>query len=150
MCTYSALSDGSGVGASNDFHLAHYAARAAGGVGLVMVEATGVQPQGRISPYGLGLWDDARIPAHRRLTSAIANAGAAPVIQLAHAGWKASIDRPCLGGGPVPAAEGGWPVVGPSSIAFPGYREPVAMTVADIAAVVAAWAEAARRALAAS
>ncbi|POH59275.1 NADH:flavin oxidoreductase/NADH oxidase [Arthrobacter glacialis] len=147
MCTYSALSDGSGVGAPNDFHLAHYAARAAGGVGLAVVEATGVLPEGRISPYDLGLWDDAQIPAHRRLAAAIADAGAVPGIQLAHAGRKASMERPWLGGGPVPAAEGGWPVVGPSGIAFPGYPEPAAMTVADIATVVAAWADSARRAL---
>ncbi len=147
MCTYSALSDGPEVGAPNDFHVAHYAARAAGGVGLVMVEATGVLPEGRISPYDVGLWDDAQIPAHHRLVSAIANAGAVPAIQLAHAGRKASIDRPWLGGEPVPAAEGGWPVSGPSAIAFPGYPEPAAMTLTDIANVVAAWAEATRRAL---
>lgn len=146
MCTYSAVSDGSDVAAPNDFHLAHYAARAAGGVGLAMVEATGVLPEGRISPYDLGVWADSQIPAHRRLANAIANAGAVPGIQLAHAGRKASMERPWLGGGPVAADAGGWPVVGPSAIAFPGYPEPAAMTVADIEGVVAAWANAARRA----
>ncbi len=147
MCTYSAVSEGTDVGAPNDFHLAHYAARAAGGVGLAVVEATGVMPEGRISPYDLGLWDDAQVPAHRRLAAAIADAGALPGIQLAHAGRKASMERPWLGGEPVPVAEGGWPVVGPSAVAFPGYPEPSAMSLEEIAAVIGAWADAARRAL---
>ncbi|ALV46633.1 oxidoreductase [Arthrobacter alpinus] len=149
MCTYSAFSEGPEIGAPNDFHLAHYASRAAGGVGLAVVEATGVLPEGRISPYDLGLWDDSQIPAHRRLAAAIAESGALPGIQLAHAGRKASMERPWLGGGPLAEDEGGWPVAGPSAIAFPGYAEPAEMTLADIAAVVAAWAESARRALAA-
>lgn len=149
MCTYSALSEGKKAGAPNDFHVAHYAARAAGGVGLAMVEATGVTAQGRISAYDLGLWDEAQIPAHRRLASAISEAGAIPGIQLAHAGRKASMERPWFGGGPVAVADGGWDTVAPSSVAFPGYADPAAMTVAEIGDVVAAWAEAARRALAA-
>jgi 2,4-dienoyl-CoA reductase-like NADH-dependent reductase (Old Yellow Enzyme family) len=81
------------------------------------------------------------------LARAIADAGAVPGIQLAHAGRKASTERPWLGGAPVAEADGGWPVSGPSAIAFPGYPEPAAMSVEDIAAVVAAWAQAARRAL---
>ncbi|GAA3684502.1 NADH:flavin oxidoreductase/NADH oxidase [Arthrobacter ginkgonis] len=149
MCTYSALPSGPEAGAPNDFHLAHYAPRAAGGAGLVLVEATGVVPEGRISPFDLGLWSDAQVPAHRRLAGAIAAAGAVPGIQLAHAGRKASTERPWLGGEPVPASDGGWPTVGPSALAFPGYPAPAAMEVRDIEEAVRAWAEAATRALAA-
>ncbi|WP_024793993.1 NADH:flavin oxidoreductase/NADH oxidase [Tomitella biformata] len=147
MCTYSAESDGLGVGQPNDFHLTHYGARAAGGVGLVMIEATGVVAEGRISAFDLGLWTNEQVPAHQRLARAIAEAGAVPGIQLAHAGRKASTERPWLGGKPVAAADGGWPTLAPSAVPFPGSPAPSAMTRADISAVVTAWADAARRAL---
>ena len=146
MCTYSALPDGTGIGQPNDFHLAHYASRAAGGVGLVLVEATGVKPEGRISPFDLGLWNDGQVEAHRRLVDAIASTGAVAGLQLAHAGRKASIERPWLGGGPVSPAEGGWDTLAPSAVEFPGLPTPGEMTIADIKDVIEAWGSAARRA----
>lgn len=147
MCTYSALPEGPEAGQPNDFHLAHYASRAAGGVGLAVVEATGVASEGRISPFDLGLWDDRQIPAHRRLARAIGSAGAVAGIQLAHAGRKASTERPWLGGAPLSPAEGGWDTVGPSAIEFPGMPAPAEMSAGQIKDAVAAWAAAARRAL---
>ncbi|WP_422934510.1 NADH:flavin oxidoreductase/NADH oxidase [Sinomonas sp. P47F7] len=147
MCTYSAVPDEGHAGRPHDFHLAHYASRAAGGLGLVAVEATGVAPEGRITAHDLGLWDDAQIPAFARLTSAIRAAGAVPAIQLAHAGRKASSARPWSGGGAVPVAEGGWETVGPSAVAFPGHPVPAELSREGIARVVEQFAEAARRAL---
>ena len=147
MCTYSALPDGQSVGQPNDFHLAHHASRAAGGLGLVLVEATGVKPEGRISPFDLGIWSDGQVAAHRRRATAITSAGAVAGIQLAHAGRKASIERPWLGGGPAAPAEGGWVTLGPSAIQFPGLPLPGAMTLAQVKDVADAWGSAARRAL---
>jgi 2,4-dienoyl-CoA reductase-like NADH-dependent reductase (Old Yellow Enzyme family) len=147
MCTYSAAPEGRLVGAPTDFHLAHYAARAAGGAGLVMVEATGVNPAGRISAWDLGLWNDDQAQAFGRLTSAIAEAGAVPAIQLAHAGRKASVDKPWLGGEQLTEDRHGWPTQGPSPVAFPGYTAPSEMSTEDIANVVQDFAAAAKRAL---
>ena len=147
MCTYSAAPEGKLVGAPTDFHLAHYAARAAGGAGLVMVEATGVNPVGRISAWDLGLWNDDQAQAFGRLTSAITEAGAVPAIQLAHAGRKASVDKPWLGGKQLTEDRHGWPTQGPSTVAFPGYTAPSEMSKEDIASVVQDFASAAKRAL---
>ena len=149
MCTYSAAPAGALTGAPTDFHFAHYTSRAAGGAGLVMIEATGVNPAGRISAWDLGLWSDAQQEAFSRLTSAIADAGAVPAIQLAHAGRKASVDRPWLGGHPLDVDAYGWTTHAPSAVAFPGYPTPTEMSVAEIAQVVEDFAAAARRALAA-
>lgn len=149
MCTYSSAPGGNLVGAPTDFHLAHYTARAAGGAGLIMIEATGVNPEGRISAWDLGLWNDEQTQAFTRLTTAINDAGAVPAIQLAHAGRKASVDKPWLGGEPLPVNRHGWPTMGPSAIAFPGYHTPEQMSLEDIAGVVDDFAAAAKRALAA-
>lgn len=152
MCTYSAQPDGRFVGRPDDFHLAHYASRAAGGVGLVMVEATGVTRDGRISPYDLGLWDDDQIEAYARVARGIRRGGAVPGIQLGHAGRKASSDRPWSGGrfiaagDPVGESGDGWPPVSASAIAFPGASVPHELTADDIATTVSAFADAARRA----
>ncbi|WP_066588945.1 NADH:flavin oxidoreductase/NADH oxidase [Cellulomonas timonensis] len=149
MCTYSAEPTGPLTGAPTDFHLAHYTARAAGGVGLVMVEATGVRPEGRISPWDLGLWSDAQERELGRLAASIAAAGAVPAIQLAHAGRKASVNKPWLGDNALGLDEHGWTPVGPSPIAFPGLPVPHELTRDEIAEVVQAFAASARRALAA-
>jgi 2,4-dienoyl-CoA reductase-like NADH-dependent reductase (Old Yellow Enzyme family) len=146
MCTYSADPERAGV--PTDFHLGHYAARAAGGAGLVMTEATAVRADGRITPWCLGLWSDEHIPAFRRVAEAITAGGAVPAIQLAHAGRKAATERPWRGGGPVTESLA-WPSVGPGTNAFPGYREPSALGREEIAELVASFADAARRALAA-
>lgn len=147
MCTYSAQAEPDLAGRPNDFHLAHYASRAAGGAGLVMVEATGVVPEGRISPFDLGIWEDSQIKDFTRIASAIKASGSVPAIQLAHAGRKASTDRPWLGGNPLGEGDLGWSTFGPSKTAFPGYPEPQLMTRDQIDDVVDAFAQAARRAL---
>jgi 2,4-dienoyl-CoA reductase-like NADH-dependent reductase (Old Yellow Enzyme family) len=145
MCQYSATD-----GVVNDWHLAHLGARAAGGAGVVIVEATAVEARGRISPNDVGIWDDAHIEGLRRVAAFIEQCGAVPGIQLAHAGRKASTAPPWSGGGSLVPEAGGWPVVAPSAIPFDA-RSPVpeALDSAGIQAVVAAFRQAARRAFAA-
>ncbi|WP_353713555.1 NADH:flavin oxidoreductase/NADH oxidase [Arthrobacter sp. K5] len=144
MCTYSAAADGEHIGQPTDFHLAHYSARAAGGAGLVMVEATGVAPEGRISPFDLGLWSESQVEAFGRLAGAIRAGGAVPAVQLAHAGRKASVNPPWLGGNPVNQAAGGWQAMGPSTVEFPGFPAPESLTHGQIADVVSSFAHSAR------
>jgi len=147
MCEYS-----SADGFANDWHLVHLGSRAVGGAGLVFTEATAVTADGRISPEDLGLWNDAHVPVLARIVRFVEAQGAIPGVQLAHAGRKASTYRPWAGrSGAVAAQDGGWrPVWAPSAIPFSkDYPEPTALTVDGIAAVVAAFVAAARRALAA-
>lgn len=113
MCQYSAAPQGPGTGVPDDWHFAHYAARAAGGTGLIIVEATGVGPEGRITPYDLGIWNDTQVEAFRRITRFLVAQGTVPAIQLAHAGRKASTDRPWKGGAPVGPDAHGWQPVAP-------------------------------------
>ncbi|MFE5916769.1 NADH:flavin oxidoreductase/NADH oxidase [Streptomyces sp. NPDC056468] len=148
MCQYSAAPEGPDAGVPNDWHFAHYAARAAGGTGLIIVEATGVSAEGRISPYDLGIWNDTQVEAFRRITSFLVSQGTVPAIQLAHAGRKASTDRPWKGGAPVGPDAHGWQPVAPSAIPFAdGHPVPTELTVAEIQDVVGQFADAARRAL---
>jgi 2,4-dienoyl-CoA reductase-like NADH-dependent reductase (Old Yellow Enzyme family) len=141
MCQYSALDS-----LVTDWHIVHLGARAVGGAGLVVTEATAVEPRGRISPADLGIWDDAHVPGLRRLTTVIEQAGAVPCIQLAHAGRKASTTPPPGSGALAPEA-GGWTVVGPSPIAFDAKSPvPEALTHEGIDTVVGAFRAAARRA----
>ncbi|MFD6173121.1 NADH:flavin oxidoreductase/NADH oxidase [Streptomyces coeruleorubidus] len=150
MCQYSAAPEGPETGAPNDWHFAHYAARATGGTGLIIVEATAVSPEGRISPYDLGIWNDTQVEAFRRITRFLAAQGTVPAIQLAHAGRKASTDRPWKGGAPVGPDAHGWDSVAPSPIAFDDrHPVPAELTADQIADVVGQFAAAARRALAA-
>ncbi|WP_404869888.1 NADH:flavin oxidoreductase/NADH oxidase [Kitasatospora griseola] len=150
MCMYSAAAEGPETGVATDFHLAHLGSRAAGGAGLVMVEATAVRPDGRISAWDLGLWNDRQQDALARIAALIGQHGAVPAIQLAHAGRKASTGKAGSGGGPVAVEDGGWPVVGASPIPLQdGYPTPLELTEAQIADVVEDFAAAARRALAA-
>jgi 2,4-dienoyl-CoA reductase-like NADH-dependent reductase (Old Yellow Enzyme family) len=143
MCTYSAVD-----GHATDWHLAHLGARAVGGVGLVVVEATAVEPRGRISPYDLGLWDDRHVDGLRRIAAFVRSQGAAAAVQLAHAGRKASTHHPWSPQrGAVEDAAGGWPVVGPTPISFsPQLRTPAALAEEELPGVVAAFAAAAARA----
>ncbi len=143
MCQYS-----SHEGLANDWHLVHLGSRAAGGVSLVMVEATAVTRDGRISPGDMGIWDDGQIEPLARIARFVQSQGAVPGIQIAHAGRKASCDVPWKGGKSLKSpAEGGWTVVGPSAIPFrAGDPVPVALDEAGIDAVVAAFEAAARRA----
>ena len=134
MCMYSA-SDG----LANDWHLGHYVARAVGGVGLLIAEATAVEARGRISTEDLGLWDDAQIEPLARIVRLVQAQGAAMAVQLAHAGRKAW--SPARGEGP----ETG---VAPSALPFDeGWQSPRALTADEIDGVVAAWGAAAARAL---
>ncbi|WBB70396.1 NADH:flavin oxidoreductase/NADH oxidase [Micromonospora sp. WMMD812] len=145
MCQYTAGPDG----LPTDWHLVHLGARAAGGAGLVLTEATAVVPEGRISPQDTGLWSGAHVDAWRPVTAFLAAHGAVPAVQLAHAGFKASTYRPWADArGGVPDDEGGWTPVGPGTEPFtPGYRTPTALDAAGIAGVVDAFAAAAARAL---
>jgi 2,4-dienoyl-CoA reductase-like NADH-dependent reductase (Old Yellow Enzyme family) len=145
MCQYSCRD-----GVPNEWHLVHLGARAVGGAALVMTEAAAVTPEGRISPEDAGLWNDTQRDAWAPIAAFIKAQGAVPSVQLAHAGRKASTFAPWRGNGKVEAAQGGWPVIAPSEVAFAeNYPSPQAMTVADIRAVVDAFASAAKRALAA-
>ncbi|MBA3825953.1 MAG: NADH:flavin oxidoreductase/NADH oxidase, partial [Ktedonobacterales bacterium] len=133
---------------ATDWHLVHLGGFAVGGAAGVMTEATAVEARGRITPGDLGIWDDAHLPMLRRITDFIRAQGAVPAIQLAHAGRKASTLRPWSGHGVADAAAGGWQdeVIGPSALAFaPNYPMPQAMTRVDIAAVIDAFRQAARR-----
>ncbi len=148
MCQYSAAVDGPDTGVPHDWHLAHLAARAVGGAGLVMAEATAVSPEGRISPADTGLWNDAQEAAWERIARFVHTQGVIPGIQLAHAGRKASTDRPWLGGGPVGRADHGWTPVAPSPIPFSeAHPVPDELTAAEIGKLVEAFATAAERAL---
>ncbi|MEV8086827.1 NADH:flavin oxidoreductase/NADH oxidase [Streptomyces nigra] len=150
MCQYSAAPEGPDTGAANDWHFAHYAARATGGTGLILVEATAVHPDGRITPYDLGIWNDRQVEALRRITDFLRTQGTVPGIQLAHAGRKGSTGRPWEGGGAVGPDAYGWQPVAPSAIAFAeGHPVPSELTVDEIRDVVRQFADAARRALAA-
>lgn len=134
-------------GVPTDWHLVHLGARAAGGFGLIIAEATAVVPEGRISPEDAGLWNDTQRDAWVRIVDFCHAQGAAIGVQLAHAGRKASVYRDHPGPrGSVPIEDGGWPTAGPSAIAFPGLAEPRELTTAELAGVVQAFADAARRA----
>jgi 2,4-dienoyl-CoA reductase-like NADH-dependent reductase (Old Yellow Enzyme family) len=113
MCQYRAEN-----GRPTNWHLVHLGSRAVGGAGLVMVEATGVSPEGRISPWDTGLWERSQVDAFRPIVDFVSEHGAVPGIQIAHAGRKASVDRPWKGGKPLSPAEGGWIPVAPSPIPF--------------------------------
>ena len=143
MCQYS-----SDNGMPTDWHLVHLGSRAVGGAAMVMVEATAVSPEGRISPWDSGIWSAEHGRAFRRITKFIKENACVPAVQLAHAGRKASTNRPWLGGGLVSIEEGGWETVGPSSIAFSEkYSVPREMTEGDIEKVVRDFASATRNSL---
>ena len=141
MCQYSAVD-----GMPDDWHLVHLGARAVGGAGLVLTEATAVSPEGRISPQDTGIWDDAQAQAWARTAAFVRAQGALAGMQLAHAGRKASARRPWQGRGAVAPEDGGWTPVGPSEQAFPGLAQPAALDEAGIAKVRADFVAAARRA----
>jgi 2,4-dienoyl-CoA reductase-like NADH-dependent reductase (Old Yellow Enzyme family) len=113
MCQYSAVN-----GFANDWHFVHYGTRAVGGVGLIMVEATSVASEGRISPFDLGLWNDTHIIGLQKITNFVHQQGAVAGIQIGHAGRKASHEVPSKGGKQLQLKEGGWHTVAPSSIPF--------------------------------
>jgi 2,4-dienoyl-CoA reductase-like NADH-dependent reductase (Old Yellow Enzyme family) len=146
MCQYSADD-----GLANDWHLVHLGSRAAGGVGLVMVEATAVSPEGRITPGDMGIWGEQHVEPLARIARFVHSQGAIAGIQLAHAGRKGSCEPPWLGGARLKTPEaGGWTVVAPSAIPFQeADPPPIALDETGIDGVVAAFESAVRRALAA-
>ncbi len=144
MCQYS-----SNDGMANDWHLVHLGARALGGAGLIICEATAVTPDGRISPQDAGLWNDAQIEPLAGINRFLSDHGAVPGIQLAHAGRKASVQRPWEGNGQVPDSAGGWLPVGPSPLAFrpETERTPHELNRGEIAGVAEAFRAATVRSL---
>lgn len=145
MCQYS-----SEDGLPTDWHLVHLGSRAVGGAALVVVEATAVVPEGRITPWDSGIWSDRHAEAFARITRFVKAQGAVPGIQLAHAGRKASTDAPWRGGRPLGRETGGWEPVAPSPVPFsPTHPTPRELTRRDIDRVVDAFVAAAGRARAA-
>lgn len=143
MCQYSAHD-----GFANDWHLVHLGSRAIGGAALVIVEATAVTPDGRITPQDLGIWKDEHITGLKRITEFLEDYGAVPGIQLAHAGRKASHHTPWDGGQELTAAEGAWQTIAPSAIAYKdGETLPAAMSTNDVRKLVTDFKTAAERAL---
>jgi len=143
MCQYNSVD-----GFATDWHLVHLGSRAVGGAGLIISEATAVSPEGRISPYDLGIWKDEHLEKLQQITSFITAQGTVPGIQLAHAGRKASTNVPWKGRGKVAVEEGGWEVLAPSAVAFSDeYPMPVALDAAGIQKVIADFTRAASRAL---
>ncbi len=143
MCQYSSVD-----GFATDWHLVHLGARAQGGAGLVIVEASAVTPEGRISNGDLGIYKDEHIAQLKRIVDFIHGQGVRAGIQLAHAGRKASMSVPFGGERLLKAEEGGWQTVAPSAVPFSAtYSVPQAMDEAGIEATVAAFGAAAKRAL---
>ena len=145
MCQYSSLD-----GLPTNWHLVHLGSRAVGGAGLVMVEATAVSPEGRISPDDSGIWSDAHAEAFVPITRFIREQGAVAGIQLAHAGRKGSCSLPWLGGGPLGMEACGWQPLGPGNVPFDlGHPVPRAMTLDELDEIEAQFRDATHRALAA-
>jgi 2,4-dienoyl-CoA reductase-like NADH-dependent reductase (Old Yellow Enzyme family) len=143
MCQYCAKD-----GLADDWHLVHLGSRAAGGAGLVFVEATAVAPEGRITPGDLGIWTDAHAEPLARIAAFVARMGAVPGIQLAHAGRKASCRVPWEGGEQLPLDAGGWQTFGPSAVPFhDADRPPQPLDEAGIRNVIDQFRAATRRAL---
>lgn len=144
MCQYSATD-----GVTNEWHLGHYTGLARGGAGLVIVEATAVSPEGRITPGCTGLWNDTQAEGMATIAAAIKQAGAVPGIQIGHAGRKASANKPWEGDDHIPDSDPrGWQTISPSPIAFGGNlsKVPTEMTLDDIARVKADFVATAKRA----
>jgi 2,4-dienoyl-CoA reductase-like NADH-dependent reductase (Old Yellow Enzyme family) len=143
MCQYSAED-----GFANDWHFVHLGSRAVGGASLIIIEATAVSPEGRITPDDLGIWKDEHIAMLKHINAFMEAQGTVPGVQLAHAGRKASTYAPWKGSGAV--AEGGWEVVAPSALPFSeDYPQPVALDAEGLKKVIADFRTATERSLAA-
>lgn len=142
MCQYSCED-----GFANDWHLVHLGSRAVGGAGMVVMEATAVSAEGRISPGDMGLWKDDHIEPLQRITRFLKSQGAVAGIQLAHSGRKAGTTPPWEGIKQIPEENGGWQGIAPSAIPYREHeRAPVEATVTDIRKVINDFKSAARRA----
>ena len=143
MCQYSCHN-----GLPDTWHLVHLGSRAVGGAAMVVVEATAVTPEGRISPGDCGLWNDDQARAFAPIAKFIAAQGAIPAIQLGHAGRKASVQPPWLGGATVAIADGGWRPWAPSAVPFgPGSPLPGALSSAALDQICTQFEESAQRAV---
>lgn len=144
MCQYSCVD-----GFATDWHFVHLGSRAAGGAGLVIMEASAVSPEGRITAGDHGIWKDEHIDMLARITAFIKQQGAVPGIQIAHAGRKASCQVPWEGGKAIaPDKKGGWQTLAPSANAFyDGDPLPKEMSKAEIKTEIQNFAAAAKRAL---
>lgn len=145
MCMYSVEERDGKV---TDWHVVHYASRAVGGFGTIIVEATAVTPEGRLSPNDLGLWSDEQVAGQRRLVEAIHAGGAVAGIQIGHGGRKSGTApwRPNVSGARTGTLEG-WELLAPSAIPFPEHAVPTELDEAGIDRIVDAFAAAARRAV---
>ena len=142
MCQYSAHD-----GMAADWHFVHYGSRAVGGAALMIIEATAVTPEGRISPGDLGIWDDKHIEPLARIARFAQAQGCVSAVQLAHAGRKARVGLGWQAQGTLGESEGGWPSVAPSPVSFgAGYAVPGELDAAGIRHVIARFAAGARRA----
>ncbi|MEM7669871.1 MAG: NADH:flavin oxidoreductase/NADH oxidase [Pseudomonadota bacterium] len=144
MCQYTAND-----GVPGNWHLVHLGQFAISGPGLVLIEATGVEPEGRITPGCTGLWSDAQEAAYRPIVEFFRDYGSSKIgIQLGHAGRKASVDVPWRGGAPLTAEQGAWQTVGPSALPYAdGWHVPEAFGDNSLARVRRAFIQAAERAL---
>jgi 2,4-dienoyl-CoA reductase-like NADH-dependent reductase (Old Yellow Enzyme family) len=142
MCMYSCEAKDGVVTA---FHLVHYGERALGGAGLVIVEATAVRADGRITPWCTGIWNRAQVEAWKPVTAFIKANGSVPAIQLAHAGRKASTHRD--GSGSLTLADGGWQTVSSTSEAFDGFFAPHQLETTELPGIVDAFVSSANNAI---
>jgi 2,4-dienoyl-CoA reductase-like NADH-dependent reductase (Old Yellow Enzyme family) len=142
MCQYSAID-----GFANDWHLIHYGSRAAGGTGLIIIEAAAVSPEGRITPSDIGLWNDEHIHGLSRIVRFIQQHDAIAGIQLAHAGRKASCSEPWEDGKQLRKNHGGWQTVAPGNIPFiAGDSAPESLNKEGIRKIISDFKAAAGRA----
>ena len=143
MCEYSSID-----GFANDWHFVHLSSRAVGGAALIITEATAVSPEGRISPFDLGIWKDEHIAELKRIIRFLESQNAIPGIQLAHAGRKASHHAPWKGSAPLKPEENAWQTFAPSAVAYKESEPlPAAMSKNDINKAIADFKSAAIRSI---
>lgn len=142
MCQYSCENKD---GVPGSWHEVHLASRAIGGAGLILVEASAVSPEGRITPWCSGIWNDEQAKAWKKIVDLSHNHGAKMAMQLAHAGRKASNHRESSGVGSIPVSEGGWETVSSTSQAFGDYAAPRKLSIEEISELVKAFGKAAKR-----
>lgn len=144
MCQYSCEGQD---GVPTDWHKIHLGTRAVGGCGLIMAEATAVSPEGRITPWCTGIWNEQQRDKWSEVVSFIESQGATPALQLAHAGRKGSSQRPWAGSGTVDQNSGGWQTVSASDLAFDKYQPPRALETEEVYELIQKFVDAASRAV---
>lgn len=142
MCQYSCENKD---GIANTWHMVHLGSRAIGGAGVIICEATSVSPEGRISPWDTGIWNEDQVLAWQPINKFIKEHGALSAIQLAHAGRKASIFRAWSGDGAMTETDGGWQPVSATAEAFPEYNTPHELSTDEVYQMIDSWVSAAER-----